>query len=134
MSDIYHYWGNDLTVSPTGDLEVASATDSTEQEIIRALLTNPLLKDVSGDPVAQADYTDHPEWGAGLPRRIGSSIDSSELAALITSVLVTFPGVARVPIPSVSVVQDDLGTATVDITYYNTITGRTAVISFDLNK
>jgi hypothetical protein len=133
MTDIYHFWGNDINVSASGDLLLAGESDTTQQQILRALLTNPALSDRAGNPLATADYSDHPDFGAGLPRRVGSTLNVAELRALIRSVVVSFPSVARTPSPQIDVTPFNDG-ATIDIQYADLITGTTETLFFDINQ
>jgi hypothetical protein len=133
MSDLYQYWGNDLNVSPSGDLALANSTDTTQQQILRGLLTNAALFDRAGNPLATADYSDHPDFGASLPRRIGSTLNVNEIRALVRSIVVSFPGVARTPAPVIDVIPFNNG-ATVNIQYADVITGETELLSFDINR
>lgn len=133
MSDAFHFWGNDLNVSASGDLLLADSSDTTQQQILRALLTNPALHDRAGNPLATADYSDHPTFGAGLPRRVGSTLNVAELRAIIRGVVVSFPGVARNPSPVIDVLPFNDG-ATINIQYADLITGTTETLSFDINQ
>jgi hypothetical protein len=133
MSDIYHFWSNDLTVSASGDLLLADSSDTTQQQILRALLTNPALSDRAGNPLATADYSDHPTFGAGLPRRVGSTLNVAELRAIVRGVVVSFPGVARNPSPTIDITPFNDG-ATINIQYADLITGTTETLSFDINQ
>ena len=57
-----------LPPSASGDL---LTTDDPTNRILRRLLTNP------------GDYLWHPDYGAGLPSRIGTVVNEAELTALI---------------------------------------------------
>jgi len=133
MPDIFHYWGNDLTVSATGDILIADDSDSTTQQILRALMTNPAWNDSAGNPIASADYSDHPNFGAGLPRKIGSTLSAPYIRALVRSVVLSFPSVSRSPSPTIDVASFNDG-ATITIAYVNLVTGETDTLSFDINK
>lgn len=133
MSDIYHDWGTDLSASPTGDLAVASDSDSTQQQILRALMTNPAFNDAAGNPIASADYADHPTFGAGLPRKIGSVISIPAVRAICRAVVLSFPAVSRSPAPVIDVIPFNNG-ATISISYLNLVTGETEELNFDINQ
>ncbi|WP_416052746.1 phage tail protein [Cupriavidus basilensis] len=133
MTDIYHLWGEDLNVSPSGDLLVANESDTTTQQILRALLTNAAFSDASGNPIASADYSDHPTYGASLPRRIGSTMDVGAIRAVVRSVVFGFPQVARSPAPAIDVSPFADGVS-INISYLNLVTGETDTLSFDLGK
>lgn len=133
MTDIYHFWGGDIFASPTGDLQTADDSDSTTQQILRALMTNPALSDAVGNAIASADYSDHPQWGAGLPRKIGSNLNVSNVIATIRNIMFSFPGVARTPQPVIQVTPFNTG-ASIEIQYVNSITGEPDTLSFDINQ
>jgi hypothetical protein len=133
MPDIYHEWGSDLTASASGDLLLAGFSDTTQQQILRALLTNPALSDRAGNPIATADYSDHPTFGAGLPRRVGSTLNVQELRGVIRSVVTSFPQVSRTPAPTVDVTPFNDG-ATINIQYVNSATGAVDTLFFDINQ
>jgi hypothetical protein len=132
MTDIYHYWGGDLVVSASGDLQVATVADTSTQQILRALMTNPALQ-IQGEPAATADYADHPDWGAGLPRRIGSNLNVAVIQGAIRTCMYGFPSVARTPAPTIDVQPFNNG-ASIDISYYNLTTGETETLSFDIGQ
>lgn len=133
MPDLYHYWGEDLSASASGDLATADDSDTTAQQILRQLMTNPAFNDAAGNPIASADYADHPDWGAGLPRKIGSVVNIPTVRAIVRSVVYSYPAVARSPAPSIVVTPFQDG-ATVSISYLNLVTGETDTLSFDINK
>lgn len=96
-------------------------------------MTNPALKDAVGNPIASADYQDHPTWGAGLPRQIGSNLNAAKITSTIRNILYSFTGVARTPKPVIQVTPFNTG-ASIEIQYVNSITGEPDTLSFDLNK
>ncbi|KUZ66889.1 hypothetical protein WI36_24300 [Burkholderia ubonensis] len=114
-------------------MAVANEGDSTTQQILRALMTNPALSDAAGNAIASADYSDHPSFGAGLPRRIGSTVNIPTVRALVRSVVYSFPSVCRSPAPTIDVQPFNDG-ATINIQYVNAATGETDTLSFDINK
>lgn len=119
MSDAFHYFGSDLTLSATGDLLTAEATDETTQRILRRLLTN-----IKG-------YIWEPGYGAGLPGMIGQTLDAAELSALIKSQMYLEADVSHAPEPQIAVQQIPNGVA-VQITYVGNATGETDFLSFDV--
>lgn len=133
MTDLFHQWGGDLSASPSGDIATASDTDSTNQQILRALMTNPALNDAAGNPIASADYQDHPTWGAGLPRKIGGPLLIGPIRSLIKSIVFSFPTVSRTPVPVVDVEPFD-GGASINIEYFNSVAGETETLAFDIGQ
>jgi len=129
--DLFHYWGEDLQASPTGDLSLAYMSTTTKQEILRALMTNAALSDSAGNPLTAADYLDHPDFGAGLPRRIGDLLDLGQISAVVMGVVLSFPEVSRSPRPVVDVTAFNDG-ATISIQYVDTASGGSELLSFDI--
>ncbi|MBN3811705.1 phage tail protein [Paraburkholderia sp. Ac-20347] len=131
--DIYHYYGSDLQVSPSGDLLVADQSTTGTQRVYRRLLTNPALSNTAGDPIASGDYTWHPDYGAGVPRKIGSPGNVPATKALIRGQMLLEQAVARSPAPVIGLTQqNDLVSATIQYTDANTATPQ--LLSFDLSQ
>jgi hypothetical protein len=121
MTDLYHYMGDDLSVSPTGDVQQVEGLTQTSQRILRRLLTN------------DGDYIWHPEYGAGLGKKIGSVLDARAITGLITSQIFLEANVARDPAPVITVTEIANGIA-VRIQYYDNTTGKLATLAFDVNR
>ncbi|NVN02880.1 MULTISPECIES: phage tail protein [Asaia] len=75
MTDLYHYFGEDLQLDDDGALRAADGSLATQQNILRRLCTNPKA------------YLWHAEYGAGLPSRVGTPIQEVETQGLIVSQL-----------------------------------------------
>jgi phage baseplate assembly protein W len=118
MADIYHQFGADLALSPTGDVATASASTLTQQRVLRRLLTNP------GDYIWNLDY------GAGLARFVGQPANTSRIAAIIRSQIFKEASVARTPEPTIDVQSGATGTIYVHIRYADATTGETQVLAF----
>jgi hypothetical protein len=89
LADLAHFWGQDITSGPTGDIGTVERSDRTSQRLIRRLLTNP----------GGADYLWQPDYGAGLPALIGQPLDLGALDALIRGQIALEPSVAQSPAP-----------------------------------
>lgn len=126
VSDIDHYFGEDVGVTPSGDIALSANHDRTVQRAIRRLLTAPASSSGSG-------YAWEPIYGAGLPLKVGQeNIDPDALRATVLSQLLVEPTVARIPIPGVKVTQAaGGGTITLDVTYTD-ISGTPQSFGFDL--
>jgi hypothetical protein len=120
LADLFHYWGNDLQLGPTGDLAPAFRSDRTSQRIIRRLLTNP----------GGGDYPWEPGYGAGLPAKIGQNLDLGHLTALIVGQIALEPTVARNPAPQVTLTPF-AGGVSITVLYYDQ-TGTGTPLSFSL--
>lgn len=123
LSDLYHYFGADMSASNTGDMLTCETTIRGQQRILRRLLTNP------------GDYIFEPDYGAGLPRWVGSLADPAEIRALIVGQMALEPCVAQSPQPSVTVgpVANPAGGGfAVSIKYTDAATGQPATLKFDV--
>jgi len=92
--DIYHNYGNDLVVGVNGDLRLTENTETSEQRIIRRLLT-PLKS-----------YISHTDYGAGLGQYIGLPLSIAierEIKSVITSQLLLESSVAKSPPPEIQI-------------------------------
>lgn len=103
MSDLYHYWSSDWQVDVSGDLAVTDASTAGQQKVLRRLCTNPLLQDVAGTPQASPDYTFHPPYGAGIPRKIGSPVNVDEIKGIIRAQLAQESVVSPHPEPVITI-------------------------------
>ena len=121
MSDLAHFIGDDLSVSATGDIQQVDGLSQTSQRVLRRLLTN------------QGDYIWHPNYGAGLGRRVGTLLDIPGITGLIRSQILLEANVARSPAP-VIVVTPLVGGLAVRIKYYDGATGLLATLNFDVNR
>ncbi|MDE3022882.1 MAG: phage tail protein [Pseudomonadota bacterium] len=120
MFDLTHWVGNDINLSPTGDLSIIDGTVKDEQRILRRLLTNP------------GDLLFHPEYGAGLPQWIGKPLDIQAITALIRGQMFLEESVAHDPEPviTISTILDGISCR---IQYADSATGQTKVLSFNVN-
>ncbi|OAG75981.1 tail protein [Acetobacter malorum] len=73
MNCLSHEWGGDLELSASGGLKIASGHEGIRQRLLRRLMT-PLL-----------GYLWQPDYGAGLPERVGSITTQEELYAIVRS-------------------------------------------------
>ncbi|SDR37713.1 hypothetical protein SAMN05443245_5257 [Paraburkholderia fungorum] len=132
MVDINHYWGGDLSVSASGDLLLADQPTTGTQRVYRRLLTNPALSDASGNPIASPDYTWHPTYGAGVPRKVGSPGNVPVTRALIRGQMLLESAVAQSPSPTIELTQvNNAVSASIKYTDANTATPQ--FLEFDVN-
>jgi hypothetical protein len=124
--EIYQDFGNDLVVTPTGDLQTADGITLSNQRIIRRLLTTPIT--VANPP----DYLQNPTYGAGLPQfigRINNTATYNEIKGLITSQMFQEETVAQTPPPEIELsgLPNQLNGK---ITYTYAATNQQVVINF----
>lgn len=118
MPDLQHLWGNDLSLSPTGDLATASNPVLTQQRVLRRLLTNP------GDYIWVLNY------GAGLASFVGRPGAASAIRAAIRGQIFKEASVARTPEPIIDLQPDPTGSIYVHVRYADAQTGTTQTLSF----
>jgi len=133
MVDIFHYYGNDLVASPSGDLMLADQPTTGTQRVYRRLLTNPALSDSAGNPIASADYTWHPDYGAGVPRKVGSPGNVPATRSLIKSQMLLESAVAPSPAPVINLTQTNNAVSAV-IQYTNANTATPQFVQFDTSQ
>ncbi|MEJ7685616.1 MAG: phage tail protein [Variovorax sp.] len=121
MTDLYHFIGGDLSDSATGDVLQVEGLEQTSQRILRRLLTNP------------GDYIWHPNYGAGVGKKIGTLLDVRAITGLIRSQIFLEANVARTPAPVIAVSAIANGIS-VRIQYYDGSTGKLATLAFDVNR
>jgi phage baseplate assembly protein W len=125
LSDLYHYFGTDLSPSNRGDLLTVTAITRGQQRVLRRLLTNP------------GDYIFQPEYGAGLAQWIGANADLAAMRALIRGQMLLEPSVAVQPEPDVSVLpiaNQAGGGFAVAISYTDAPSGEPVVLSFNVSN
>jgi hypothetical protein len=115
--DVWHEFGADLVVSANGDLLTADSVNLSQQFVLRRLLTNP------------GDYIWQPQYGAGLPEKIGDPFDVATIEGIVTSQMYLESTVVRDPPPVIEVDSFPNGMF-VDISYTEADSGLPAVLSF----
>lgn len=130
LNDLSHWVGGDIGTSPTGDFGTAAADLRTNQRIVRRLTTNPKEDGPNGGP---PDYIFHPDYGAGLPRRIGRTLDIQETRGTIRTQLRLEEGIAQTPEPQITVNAITNGVS-VGILYTSSITRRPVSLQFNVTK
>ncbi len=133
MTDVSHYWGGDLSASASGDLLLADVPTTGTQRVYRRLLTNSQLSDASGNPIASPDYTWHPTYGAGVPRKVGSPGNVPATKALIKGQMLLEKAVAPQPAPVINLTQTNNAVSAV-IKYTDANTATTQFVQFDTSQ
>jgi hypothetical protein len=121
MTDIAHVFGNDLQVSPTGDLAtVQTGQPETQQRVLHRLLTN------------LGDYIWWLSYGAGLGKYVGASPPQKTIQGVIANQLALEATVAQNPAPVVTVTPDAVGDLTATVTYADAQSGQSGVLSLPM--
>ena len=127
LNDLSHWFGGDIKLGSGGDLLPIGKEVKGQQRIIRRLLTNPATPD------APADYIFHPEYGAGLPKKVGTLQDNAKIKALIQSQIALEASVAKLPAPEI-LVRSIMGGVSVRIIYTDSDTKNAQTLSFNVTK
>lgn len=122
MPDLSHLYGNDLVVAAGGDLATVDKTILGQQRVLRRLLTNP------------GDYLWNPGYGAGLAQFVGQPASAARIRSVIRSQIFQESVVARTPEPVIDVQASPNGTVTALVSYADSTTGETQVLSFTVGE
>lgn len=119
LEDVAHLWGQDIRLSPTGDLGRVNRHPKSQERVIRRLMTNP------------GEYVFHPNYGGGLPQMVGQNIDLSKIRARIEGQMMLETSVVRDPPPQVDVREIPGGVA-VKVQYLSLPDKQPVSLSFDV--
>lgn len=117
MADLYHQLGADLAVDATGDLLTAEGSMMTQQRILRRLLT------------PAESYLWHLDYGGSLPSFVGNPANAKRIEAVIRTQMLLEDGVAKVPVPSVTVAVQPDGVVIATLHYADAQTGETIILT-----
>ncbi|WP_315792221.1 MULTISPECIES: hypothetical protein [unclassified Bradyrhizobium] len=111
MVDVSLEWHSDFQVDATGDLLTADGDVEVRQRLERRLFT------------AEKGYVWHPEYGAGLPQKIGDALSDEQIQAVVTSQLALEASVAPSPPAQLTITRQPGGLVAISIQYYDADTG-----------
>lgn len=113
MADVALEWHDDFIPDSTGDLLVVDGDDEVRQRLERRLFT------------AVQGYVWHPDYGAGLPQKIGSVLSVAEISSIVKSQIALEASVAPNPPARVTVSTDpnNSGAMRIAIQYWDAKTG-----------
>jgi phage baseplate assembly protein W len=118
MTDYWLDWQDDFHVSPQGGLTLVDGDDEARQRLMRRLCT------------AVQGYIWHPEYGAGLPQKIGDPWQPTQIEAICREQANMEASVAPDPPPIVNVTEVIPGMVSIDIQYISAKTG--AAVQFNI--
>jgi hypothetical protein len=121
MADIQHMYGNDLTVSTTGDLAVSDGTQFGIERVIRRLMTS------------QGQYIWQLNYGAGLPMYLGNPAYPKLIEGAIREQMRLEDAVSQNPPPAVNVPPLYNDVVTASIQYVDADTGESAVLTLPIS-
>jgi hypothetical protein len=119
VADVSLEWNDDFQIDATGDLLVVDGDDEVRQRLERRLFT------------AVKGYVWHPDYGAGLPQKIGSVLSVAQIMSIVASQIALEATVAPNPPPQLSVVADpnNPGSMIISIQYRDAATGESVSFS-----
>ena len=119
MTDIWLEWNDDFVVDSTGDLLSVDGDDEVRQRLERRLFT------------AVSGYVWHPEYGAGLPQKVGSVLSVADIKSVVQKQLALEASVAANPPVQLTVTADpnDRSLVNIGILYFDAVTGVTVSFS-----
>jgi hypothetical protein len=121
MPDVWHVWGADLRLGPTGDLLGVTGSEAVRQRVLRRILSNP------------GDLMFTPDYGAGLPAKVGSLLDRDALSGAVRQQISAEAAVSRDPPAEVTATPFPHGVSVV-IRYRDAVTGEAAQLGFDVDR
>ncbi|MFZ0271004.1 MAG: hypothetical protein WAL34_04055 [Acidobacteriaceae bacterium] len=121
MVDAFHYYGGDLQLDSSGDIQTVDSVQESQQRILRRLLTNP------------GDYWWHPEYGAGLPAWIGQDIDEVAMTTLIKTQMYLEESVVQNPPPQIEFSSFSNGLSSL-ISYVESDSNQAVTLSFSATQ
>jgi hypothetical protein len=122
--ELYHYFGDDLVLTPNGQLRMIDGELQTIQRLYRRLLTN------------QKGYLWHTSYGAGLPQYIGRTLTPAlikEIKGVIIRNMYQESTVAQSPPPEISLNQSG-NILFCTINYTSKTTGLIYTLSFNVTE
>jgi hypothetical protein len=113
MTEVSLEWRDDFQLAANGDLLTVDSDVETRQRLERRLFT------------PQKGYVWHPDYGAGLPQRIGSPYTKNQITAIVTSQIYQEASVAPNPPARIGIdvspnQQDLVG---INIQYWDALSG-----------
>jgi hypothetical protein len=111
--DCYLEWHSDFQADATGDLLMVEGDVEVRQKLERRLFT------------AVQGYVWHPEYGAGLPQKIGSTLGVEQIRSIVASQLGMEASVAPFPPAQLKVEasKNDPSLIGISIQYFDAATG-----------
>lgn len=119
MTDVALEWGGDFQISSTGGLLLVDGDVEVRQRLERRLFT------------AVHGHVWHPEYGAGLPQKIGGVLSVSDIQPIVASQLALEQSVAPSPPPVLTVTtsSNQPSSVMIGIQYTDAVTGVTVSFS-----
>jgi hypothetical protein len=113
MADVALEWNDDFQIDGTGDLAIVDGDDEVRQRLERRLFT------------AVQGYVWHPDYGAGLPQKIGSVLSVADIKSVVARQLALEATVAPNPPAQLTVAAspNDPSLISIGIQYWDAVSG-----------
>jgi hypothetical protein len=112
VSDASHWWGQDLSKTTSGDIQLADSIPKDNQRIFRRLCTNGSQ---SGAQIGE--YVFHPTYGGSAPWYVGQATDGLILQGVIRSQMYQEASVVQNPEPDITITFQPNGAYQAKIKY-----------------
>lgn len=132
MPDIDHTWGSDVNAGPTGDLALVDGLQLSIERIVRRLMTRGQNLATVNSPAMVGEVIFHPNYGGSIPQRIGDTLNTSLITAVINFQMGKESSVAKSPAPVITITPF-LNGVTVLIVYWLAVSGLQRQLSFNVN-
>lgn len=122
MPDLNLPWGGDLSLTTAGDIATVDGDDLGVQRVTRRLLTAPRA------------LLFEPEYGAGLPQRVGDPTPVRTLTGLVRAQIFAEASVAQSPAPQVSIneIPSGSGNIVINVRWTDLTSGAPQLLSFQV--
>lgn len=113
MTEVNLEWRSDFVLAANGDLATCDSDVETRQRLERRLFT------------PQQGYVWHPDYGAGLPQRIGSPYTKAQITGIVSSQVYMEAAVAPYPpaVISIDVSPNQADLVGINIQYWDAVSG-----------
>ena len=113
MTEVFLEWRSDFQLSAGGDLATCDSDVEGRQRLERRLFT------------PQQGYVWHPEYGAGLPQRIGHTYTKNQIQAIVSSQIYQEAAVAPYPpaVIGIDISPNQLDLVGINIQYWDAVSG-----------
>jgi hypothetical protein len=117
-ADAFQWWGQDLVLTPSGDIQSVDGLPRDNQRIFRRLCTNGSQ---SGAKIGE--YCFHPTYGGSAPWYVGQTAQGLMLEGVIRAQMYMEESVSQSPEPDITINWQSNGDYTATIQYTNDDTG-----------
>jgi hypothetical protein len=105
-STAYLSWNDDFQINDKGEIYTCDPDTAYKQRLIRRLLTaSRVFNQVTGIPIIAPDYIFNPSFGAGLRRKVDTTLSVDDIKRIVLEQIILDPETSGKVKPIVQVVQ-----------------------------